>query len=1402
MSFIIRVLILCIILASSPAVFAQDTTYVWPNIANEGNPAGNLNCFDYYEFGSVQADLQSNLAQTVPGTELTFSGKIQNNNNYPLVDGTLSVKIFLRDESTFGNADGNPVVDQFTIEKDIILAPNEARDASFVWKVPTNAQGGEYYAAYFFTTSKRYNLLGLSFTDDVVGNQAFFTVVSDAKNTLAKLSKTDTTLNGQDHRFAAFPLQFNQGDTVTVKTTVTNPSDAPKSIPMQWNQYAWDSQNEDNLRNTKTEIVTLASGETKEVSYEVKMQPESIVYVTALTQDGESKSFLNVRYVKNGVEETRINFPSLTAFPLAKDTETTLFACAHSTNLPVVPGNTLTLALTDKNGESIHTYRYEGDITGAMAGFGESFIPTKNYNQATLTATLERNGVTVEQVKIAYDCNKIDANTCLPEEEETLSLFDTLKKHGMTIILILGVLLLLGAIGVFFHRRRGEHIVAMFMFVVVLPLMLFVPHSSEAKSVTWSGSAPTLIGAREDYGLFCISNCNNFDMDMWVTVSPKVIPLGQVQTSAISVLYSSSVRNNTTAQIFDDGSVTVGDSISFIPKAAAGSDISWVGTGHWGDSPNGFWGGAGANCTPEYYVGTTYLPGASVADYVAFRVTPAGSPAIVKTGTAGLTCDAGGFNCTVTSPGTIQATITWPQASGRFYYAGNKTGIVNPMHQDWHDQGCNGANSALFSQAVAAANGCSFNPTSAARGECLLSQPPHVVNVSSQSIQHNLTVAPPANTAPSAPVIAGPVTGTETTPYTFQFTSSDPDGDSLRYAVDWNNDSVADALLPGAGYVGSGVMQSANYSWSYTGTFTFRARAQDSAGNISGWTLHTIDIMSTPPAAYTVDRGCGATQVWVGMNCMAGEELRVDCAATERGWERPTDTTMSCPMNPFSYTSRRGICIADATCGVPVANLTINGSPGPISVTKNSPLSISWNTAFVPSCTKFGANWGSGQGIALTGNETVLATVSDTYLINCNGTIDSVVVTVVNQAPNAPTITHPSGSAPYGTNTTFTITGTDPDNDTIYYQVDWDNNGTVDATTMSVPSGTSQAAVRSWTTPGNQTFQARTVDSVGAVSSWTSHVINIQLPPAATATLEAQIDGGSWSSANQSVSPLSSINIRWSSTNATSCSGSGAGFNTSNNTSGTDGVTTPAPTASDTFVVTCSGVGGSGSVSITITSLQSPNFTTPLISHNPQGFNPVTGTYDALEVIFQTSNNGGINTSASANYQFQFDRGANGYDVTTSGSLGLLNVGASVNRTETVSGVPLGNNRIAVTVDSTNAVVEANEGDNTNSLDIVIPPPDPGLSITANRTQVRSGETVILSWIVGVPYPMNCRVFGPGIATYTFDPSISGGSAGSPRTTGAITAKSEYTLSCTEPITNTTFTDSVIIEAQGKLEEI
>ncbi len=134
------------------------------------------------------------------------------------------------------------------------------------------------------------------------------------------------------------------------------------------------------------------------------------------------------------------------------------------------------------------------------------------------------------------------------------------------------------------------------------------------------------------------------------------------------------------------------------------------------------------------------------------------------------------------------------------------------------------------------------------------------------------TAAVVYNRTPNAPTITAPSSGVLSTNYTFQFRASDPDNNTVRYRIDWNYDGVVDVNLPSSGYTTSNTLLSTLYQWATQGSYTVRARTQDSYGAQSGWTSHVISIANPTPECsdgtdndgdtytdYPNDPGCTST---------------------------------------------------------------------------------------------------------------------------------------------------------------------------------------------------------------------------------------------------------------------------------------------------------------------------------------------------------------------------------------------------------------------------------------------------------------------------------------------------------------------------------------------------------------
>ena len=416
------------------------------SLGDAAAPAGTANCFDYYTFGSVQANLTTSVQITVSGAPITFTGMIANANPYPIVDGVLYVKIF-RSRGSEKDPNGPDVVDQRVVKSDIVIPAGGSVPVSFAWNVPAYAKSGEYSVATFFTTSRKFNLLGLSFTDDVVGNTVRFSVLGESKG-IVQFDKSSVKVAGEPYYFAAYPPRTSATDPITVEAGITNTTNADEKVTVQWKIYQWDAQLRENVVQEEERSVSVPKGATVPVSVVVKdtKYPVYLAQGTLIWKD--TQSVIGVRFVRDGVDRLRINFPSITSYPLKAGEKNILFSCLHNSgSSDVVPGGRLELSLSDIRGNVIHSYTYTGSVTGAMMGVADAFTPTKNSDSFVLDARLYDAHGFVDEAHLTYDCHDIAPSLCSASEASAGNgaLSEALGRipYGKGAVLFVGTVLLL-----------------------------------------------------------------------------------------------------------------------------------------------------------------------------------------------------------------------------------------------------------------------------------------------------------------------------------------------------------------------------------------------------------------------------------------------------------------------------------------------------------------------------------------------------------------------------------------------------------------------------------------------------------------------------------------------------------------------------------------------------------------------------------------------------------------------------------------------------------------------------------------------------------------------------------------------------------------------------------------------
>ncbi len=219
---------------------------------------------------------------------------------------------------------------------------------------------------------------------------------------------------------------------------------------------------------------------------------------------------------------------------------------------------------------------------------------------------------------------------------------------------------------------------------------------------------------------------------------------------------------------------------------------------------------------------------------------------------------------------------------------------------------------------------------------------------------------PPPNTPPSAPTVTNPATAQINTSVTFTFTATDPNGDQIRYGVDWDNNGSIDQWVPGAGYVNSGTTQSGSFVFTTLGPRNVNVLTNDSNGSNSGWGTVPITITAAPPGTHpvTLTPPTGGGTITISgpgvTPCIAGP---APCTATVPAGSTPT-VTVSPPGTDV---------VQQITTGTAPPTVVVTNSPTYTLPTVTGPVTVGATCGPAPTYTVTAPPPTGGGSITVTG---------------------------------------------------------------------------------------------------------------------------------------------------------------------------------------------------------------------------------------------------------------------------------------------------------------------------------------------------------------------------------------------------------------------------------------------------
>jgi len=940
------------------------------------------------------------------------------------------VKIFKKGQSTNVQQNGFDIVDQFFAKKNINLIAKERQNFTFKYNIPAFAQSGDYQVATYFVSQYKLNLFSLSFTDDVVGSSRDFTVSGEASAGVF-IDKQHVTIGTSTFLFAAFIPKVSKNVSVPISFDLQNTTSKPQSVKVTYKLYSWDGLLDSNIITTKTDSVSLSAKSPKRLTYTVTDTEHPVYYLVIEADYNDTKSIINVRFVREDVDVPRINFSAVTRYPLEAKTNNIVFACVHNSGLSSsVSDNKLIVSVEDSLGNIVSKAVYNGVITGNMMGFKTSFVPLISNGDLIVKADLYHKNQLVDSVSMKYDCANFSTSTCktsYPNAQNIPSndIFSTIILIVLVVLFLIFLIIVRKVVALRNSPDKNKWAIIGGILVVLIILFAWLRFSLfmvQAALDTEVTSAPTLItyplGVTAnisfdpnirlyaygdlgfspdicDYGPPICKNCQiPFDDIFHIKKAYACTSTGQSMGSIImdnqniSVAYGVVIKDVTdplNPQVLSNNdTVEVGDKIQIEHQPFANNNISWFIAGSTTDSPYGYWGALPSGCNASDHIASDvwvdytnigkdmdfYLP--MSIDYPDMNVVPISANLYPQTNDTFV----------ITASGSVEFRVDFLPTS-----------VTEALRYTKDGLDCRDFKSYAF---------------------------PSVVPQKTVAVNLIAVLVPTSNQAPNSPNIVSSDTQCGSGPTwtsTVVYSATDPDGDELEYGIMMSDDGgttwSSEVTVPGSGTLTSGSQQTFTKTWTSAGAKKIKIRAIDIYHESSLSTIADTVAQTCSSLSYTItsSAGTGGLISPLGVVRVNSGDDQTFTSTPNSGYQISSMTVDSFPATPVgSYTfsdvtSNHTINVSFASVGLRLIIAPLNTSSLPtdyndsdhtyevLQVRSGEQFKLKWNIdpdADYDSCDYFaptGFSWsgsGTNSGGPITMNTQGINSGLHRFLLTCS----------------------------------------------------------------------------------------------------------------------------------------------------------------------------------------------------------------------------------------------------------------------------------------------------------------------------------------------------------------------------------------------------------------------------------
>jgi hypothetical protein len=409
------------------------------------------NCFDVYKFGpeGITLTAGSDLSEYNPYDLVEVSGKISNNNPYPIIGLTVRARVLRNHPNPVVQRALYTTVDDFVVVDNITLNPNEEYNLEYSYNISGSAPAGEYKIQYYVYNQNRFNLNGLSFTEDIISNMTEFEVSGGSEHVY--LDKTKIIVGEQENDTRGFITEHEKDKDILIQLPLVNPTGTSQEMEVSYKLYKWDEILESNFIEERIQQITIEGNSAKNLEY-IVTQTEYPVYYMVIESNpvgenlkspqDEEKTMAHIRFSIEGHNRPRVNWVGLDKNPF-EGGNVQLLTCVHNTVFQTDEGPVKVQSIArDEKGRELSKIEYEGIMPSAISGIKNTLNTDKKFNLVSIETNLyNASSELLDNIITEYKCDDISPELCLTESESNI-----LNRRNILIISIL-MLIIGGVLG-------------------------------------------------------------------------------------------------------------------------------------------------------------------------------------------------------------------------------------------------------------------------------------------------------------------------------------------------------------------------------------------------------------------------------------------------------------------------------------------------------------------------------------------------------------------------------------------------------------------------------------------------------------------------------------------------------------------------------------------------------------------------------------------------------------------------------------------------------------------------------------------------------------------------------------------------------------------------------------------